>query len=108
MEKAHKCPESPKAIKKVECSWKFSKHNTNVPAINAPQLYQKDNSDGHSSNVYTDDRFFYEEIHFLTRELGHKQKNYRQFIKDHKLHGQKLKRSLSRLTQQLKKKVEIT
>ena len=29
-----------------------------MPAINAPQLYQKDNSDGHSSNVYTDDRFF--------------------------------------------------
>ena len=58
VEKAHKSPESPKAIKKVECSWKFSKHNTNMPAINAPQLYQKDNSDGHSSNVYTDDRFF--------------------------------------------------
>ena len=81
MEKAHKCPESPKAIKKVECSWKLSKHNTNMPAINAPQLYQKDNSDGHSSNVYTGDRLFYEEIHFLRRELGHKQKTIDNLLK---------------------------
>ena len=52
-----------------------------MPAINAPQLYQKDNSDGHSSNVYTGDRLFYEEIHFLRRELGHKQKTIDNLLK---------------------------
>ena len=63
-----------------------------MSTINTPLLYRKGNLGGYSSNVCTDDRFFYEEILFLREELDHKQKNYQQFIKDHKLHAHKLKR----------------
>ena len=41
---------------------------------NSVYIYRKDNLDGHSSNVCTEDRFFYEEILFLRKELDHKQK----------------------------------
>ena len=52
-----------------------------MPPINTPLLYRKDNLDGHSSNVCTDDRFFYEEILFLRRELDHKQKTINNLVK---------------------------
>ena len=35
-----------------------------MPTINTPLLYREDILDGHSSNVCTNDRFFYEEIFF--------------------------------------------
>ena len=52
-----------------------------MPTINTPLLYQKDNLDGHSSNVCTDDRFFYEEILFLRKGLDHKQKTIDNLLK---------------------------
>ena len=67
MEKAQKSPELPKVIKKLEsfahqvCE-NFQNITPNMPTINTPLLYQKDNLDGHSSNVCTEYRFFYEEI----------------------------------------------
>ena len=86
MEKAHKSPESRKAIKKLEsfahqAPGNFQNITPNMPTINTPQLYRKDNLDGHSSNVCTDDRFFYEEILFLRRELDHKQKTINNLVK---------------------------
>ena len=45
-----------------------------MPAINTSLLYRKDNLDGHNSNACADNRFFYEEILFLRKELDHKQK----------------------------------
>ena len=55
MEKAHKSPESPNTIKKLES---FTHHvpenfpniTPNISTINTPLLYRKDNLDGHSSN----------------------------------------------------------
>ena len=38
-----------------------------MPPIHTPLLYRKDNLDGHSSNLCTDDRFFCEEILLLRR-----------------------------------------
>ena len=69
MEKAHKAPESPAAIKKVQSfahqvPGNFQNITPNMPTINTPLLYRKDNLDGHSSNACTDDIFFYEEILF--------------------------------------------
>ena len=63
MEKAHKSPESPKAIKKLEpfahqVPGNFRNITPNVPTINTLLLYRKDNLDGCSSNVCTGDRFF--------------------------------------------------
>ena len=86
MEKAHKSPESPKAIKKVECfahqvPGNFQNITRNMPKINTLLLYRKDNLDEHSSNVSTDNRFFYEEILFLRRELDHKQKTVDNLLK---------------------------
>ena len=63
VEKAHKTPESPKAIKKLE-SWDFHYMTPTMPTISTPLLYRKDNLDGHKSNVCTEDRSFYEEILF--------------------------------------------
>ena len=69
MEKAHKSLESSKVIKKLEyfahqIPGNFQNITPNIPTINTPQLYRKDNLDEHSRNLCTDDRFFYEEIHF--------------------------------------------
>ena len=69
VEKAHKSPESPKAIKKWESfahqvPGNFYNITPNMPTINTPLLYRKDNLDGYSSNVCTDDRLLYEEILF--------------------------------------------
>ena len=63
VEKAHKSPESPKTIKKLESfahqvPGNFQNITPNVPTINTPLLYRKDNLDGYSSKVCTDDRFF--------------------------------------------------
>ena len=52
-----------------------------MPTINTPLLCRKDNLDEHSSNVSTDDRFFYEEILFLRTELDHKQKTVDNLLK---------------------------
>ena len=49
-----------------------------MSTINRPLLYRKDNLDGYSSNVCTDDRFLYEEI---LRELDHKQKTINNLLK---------------------------
>ena len=89
VEKARKSPESPKAIKKLESfahqvPGNFQNITPNMPTINTPLLYRKDNLDGHSSNACTHDRFFYE-ILFLRKELD------QQFIQDHKSHAHKLK-----------------
>ena len=86
MEKAHKSPESPKAIKKLESfahqvPGNFQNITPNMPTINTPLLYRKDNLDGYSSNVCTDDRFFYEEILVLRGELDHKQKTIDNLLK---------------------------
>ena len=96
MEKAHKFPESPKAIKILESfahqvPGNFQNITPNMPTINTPLLYRKDNLDGRSSNVCTDDKFFYEEIVFSGKNWIIN-KYYRQFIKDHKSHAHKLKR----------------
>ena len=69
MGKAHKFPESPKAIKKLEClAHQVPRNIQNItptmPTINTPLLYGKDNLDGHCSNICIDYRFFYEEILF--------------------------------------------
>ena len=85
-EKAHKSPESRKAIKKLEsfahqAPGNFQNITPSMHTINTPQLYWKDNLDGHSSNVCTDDRIFYEEILFLRRELDHKQKTINNLVK---------------------------
>ena len=79
MEKVHKSPESPKAIEKLESFADQAPGNIqnvtpNMPPIDTPLLYRKDNLDGHSSNVCTDDRIFHEEVLFLRRELDNKQK----------------------------------
>ena len=56
-------PESSKAIKKLEyfahhVPGNFQNITPNMPTINTPLLYRKDNLDGYSSNVCTEDRFF--------------------------------------------------
>ena len=86
MEKAHKSPELPKAIKKLESfahqvPGNFQKTTTNMMTINTPLLYRKDNSDGYSNDVCTDDRFLYEEILFLRKELNYKQKTIDNLLK---------------------------
>ena len=86
MEKAHKSPEPPKAIKKLESfahqvPGNFQNVTPNMSTINAPLLYRKDNLDEYSSNACTDNRFFYEEILFLRRELDHKQKTIDNLLK---------------------------
>ena len=86
VEKTHKSPESPKGIKKLESfshrvPGNFQIIAPNMPAIYTLLLYRKDNLDGHSSNVSTDDRFFYEEILFLRGELDQKQKNNDNLLK---------------------------
>ena len=86
VEKTHKSPESPKGIKKLESfshrvPGNFQIIAPNMPAIYTLLLYRKDNLDGHSSNVSTDDRFFYEEILFLRRELDQKQKTNDNLLK---------------------------
>ena len=79
MEKVHKSPESLKAIKNLksfahQVPGNIQNITPNIPTINT-LLYRKDNLDGHSSNVCTEDRFFYEWILFLRRELDHKNSN---------------------------------
>ena len=69
VEKGHKSPEPPKAIKKVESfahqvPGNFQNITPNMPTPNTPLLYRKDNLDGHSSNVCTDDRFFMKKSSF--------------------------------------------
>ena len=64
MEKVHKSPESLKAIKNLksfaqQVPGNIQNITPNIPTINT-LLYRKDNLDGHSSNVCTEDRFFYE------------------------------------------------
>ena len=54
-----------------------------MPTINTPILYQKDNLDGYSSNVCTDDKFFLWRNPLFRERTGHKQKNYWQFIKNY-------------------------
>ena len=59
IEKVHKSPESPKAIEKLESFTDqvpgiIQNVTPNLPPINTPLLYRKDNLDGHSSNVCTD------------------------------------------------------
>ena len=44
--------------------------------INTLLPYRKDHSDGHSSNVCPDDRFFLEEVVISRKELDNKQKKY--------------------------------
>ena len=79
IEKVHKSPESPKAIEKLESFTDqvpgiIQNITSNLPPINTPLLYRKDNLDGHSSSVCTDGRIFHEEVLFLRRELVNKQK----------------------------------
>ena len=79
IEKVHKSPECPKAIEKLESFTNqvpgIIQHVTpNLPPISTPQLYRKDNLDGHSIDVCIDDRIFHEEVLFLRRELVKKQK----------------------------------
>ena len=105
VQKAHKSPESPKAVKKLESF--------------AHQIYYwKDKLDGHSSNVCPDDRFFYEEILFLRKELDHKQKTIDNLLKiinhmntNSNESGENIQKikilSLYRLTQLLKNKEEV-
>ena len=86
MEKAHKSPESPKVIKKVESfahqvPENFQNRTPNMPTTNTPLLYQKDNLDGHSSNVCTDYRFFMKKSSNLREELDHKQKTIDNLLK---------------------------
>ena len=69
MERAHKSPESPKAIKKLESfahqvPGNFQNKTLNMPTINTLLLYRKDNLDGYSSNVCTEDRFFMKKSSF--------------------------------------------
>ena len=52
-----------------------------MSTINTPLLYRKDKLDGYSSNVCTNDRFFYEEILVLRGELDHKQKTIDNLLK---------------------------
>ena len=42
----------------------FQNITPNMPTPNTPLLYRKDNLDGHSSNVCTDDRFFMKKSSF--------------------------------------------
>ena len=105
VQKAHKSYESPKAVKKLESF--------------AHQIYYwKDKLDGHSSNVCPDDRFFYEEILFLRKELDHKQKTIDNLLKiinhmntNSNESGENIQKikilSLYRLTQLLKNKEEL-
>ena len=86
MEKAHKSPESPKVIKKLESfahqvPENFQNRTPNMPTTNTPLLYQKDNLDGHSSNVCTDYRFFMKKSSNLREELDHKQKTIDNLLK---------------------------
>ena len=86
MEKAHKSPESPKVIKKLESfahqvPENFQNRTPNMPTTNTPLLYQKDNLDGHSSNVCTDYRFFMKKSSNLREELDHKQKTINNLLK---------------------------
>ena len=69
MGKAHKSPESSNAIKKLESfahqvPGNFQSITPNVPTITTPLLYRKDNLDGHSSNICTDDRCFMKKSFF--------------------------------------------
>ena len=69
MEKVHKSTESLKAIKNLksfahEVPGNIQNITPNMPTINTLLLYRKDNLDGHSSNVYTEDRFFMNESFF--------------------------------------------
>ena len=77
VEKAHKNLE-PFAHQVPE---KFQNITPNMPTINTPLLYRKDNLAGNSSNACTDDIFFYEEILFLREELDHKQKTIDNLLK---------------------------
>ena len=77
MEKAHKKLES----FAHQVPGNFEDITPNMPAINTPLLYRKDNLDGHSSNAYADNRFFYEEILFLRKDLDHKQKTIDNLLK---------------------------
>ena len=52
-----------------------------MPTINTLLLYRKDNLDGNSSDVCTDNRFFYEEMLFWRKELDHKQKTIGNLLK---------------------------
>ena len=72
VEKAQKSPESPKAIKKLQSyahqvPGNFQNISPKMPTINTPLLYLKDNLDGHSSNVCTNDRFFIKKSIFKER-----------------------------------------
>ena len=77
MEKAHKKLES----FAHQVPGNFENITPNMPAINTPLLYRKDNLDGHSSNACADNRFFYEEILFLRKDLDHKQKTIDNLLK---------------------------
>ena len=125
MEKAHKSPESPKAIKKLESFARqvhgnFHNITPNMSTINTPLLYRKDNLDGHISNACTDDRFFYKEIFFLKKEnwiinkkiIDNLLKIINYMHTNSNESGENIHKmqilSLSRLTQLLKNKVRIT
>ena len=60
---------------------KFQNITPNMPTINTPLLYRKDNLAGNSSNACTDDIYFNEEILFLREELDHKQKTIDNLLK---------------------------
>ena len=75
MKKAHKSPESPKVIKKLDSlaqkvPGNFQNITPDMATINTPLLYRKDNLDGHSSNACIDDIFFYEESLFFKERTG--------------------------------------
>ena len=77
MEKAHKKLES----FAHHVPGNFQNITPNMPAINTPLLYRKDNLDGHSSNACADNRFFYEEIFLFRKDLDHKQKTIDNLLK---------------------------
>ena len=75
VKKAHKSPESPKVIKKLDSlaqkvPGNFQNITPDMATINTPLLYRKDNLDGYSSNACTDDIFFYEESLFFKERTG--------------------------------------
>ena len=75
MQRVEKCPESPKTIEKLEPIADHDLENIqnvtpNLQLINTPLFYRKDGSGGHSSNVWTDDRFTQEEALFFKERAG--------------------------------------
>ena len=52
-----------------------------MPTLNTPTLYQKDNLDGYSSNVCTDDKFFLWRNPLFKERTGHKQRTIDNLLK---------------------------